>query len=88
MKLDQTYSVETDAYNVTLVKREPYISEKDGSSKIRENRAYYATLQQALKAYVQDAVKPAQNVSDCLERMEELEKRIDGLATTITDYRK
>lgn len=80
MELDNQYHIETDTYNVTLVKKTPYEG-KDGEEKVREDRAYYATVRQALGAYVNESLKPAEDVSDLLKRLISLEEKINELCT-------
>lgn len=81
MRLDEHYSIATDTYCVSLLFRREKEIEKNGEKKTvtEKDSFHFATVQQALKRYVQESIKECKDAQEVLKKIDELEKRIDGL---------
>lgn len=83
MKLSENWSVEYDSRNVILVFTEPRTKvDKNGEKKEYDSRKehYYGNLKQALKSYLLKSLHGAESIENCLQKIAEVENKIDDLA--------
>jgi hypothetical protein len=87
MKLDENYTLEGEEYNWILFYEKPTgkTNEKTGKEIVTKSKWYFPKIEQALKRYVNHAIKPSTAVQEVLKKQEELLEVIEGLtiATTI-----
>ncbi len=82
IKLDNNFSISQQVtHGVTLRYSilTDRISEKTGKLVTQKDQWYYPTLKTALKAYLDKATAPAQDVVSILERIAEVELKIDNI---------
>jgi len=90
MKLDENYTLEGEKYNWILVYNMPTgrISEKTGKEIITKDKWYFPKIEQALKIYVDHALKPSKTVVEILKKQEEIVEVIDALTIDTTKRRR
>jgi hypothetical protein len=80
IKLSDEYRIETDEYNVKLVyEREEEKKVKGELKTVKSKKTlYYGTIKNALLSYVNKELKEVPGVvQDLIDRLEELEEKID-----------
>lgn len=80
MKIDDDWFIVDDSYGCTLVHRritEARGEEDEGGREVFD-KYYFASIQQCLKRYVQEVLKPCEDVQKALQRIDEIEKKIDS----------
>ena len=80
IKLDDKFELKSDGNQYIL--RVPKGVDKKGKA-IYDNKGFYSTIEQALKAYVRyvtlDRAKDAQNLKDLLKEVIEIKKQIEEI---------
>lgn len=81
VQLDNSYRIETDANNYTLIKEERTgeIHIKTGEETISKDQWYFPKLNQCLSKYFNESIKGAESVKELLERVNEVESKISKL---------
>ncbi len=63
MRIDENYSLENDAHQWILkYERQGDINQKTGNPTKSESKWYCGTINQALQRYLDESLKPAQNI--------------------------
>ena len=85
MKLDEFYTVESDAscWVLTFEKKGPETNDK-GELITSRNTSYHANLKQALLKYLDNALKPCGTVQAVVNRIAEVESMIAKDVITVT----
>jgi len=83
-KIDDSYSVKSDANNFTLVKEQETdeVSEKTGKSVVSKDKWHYGSFKQCLLRYKEESLKTCDSVEQILSKLEELELLINSLTIT------
>lgn len=79
IQLDNNYRIETDANNYTLIKEENTgeIHKETGKETISKDQWYFPKLNQCLSKYLNESVKGAESVKELLEKVNEVEAKIN-----------
>lgn len=79
--IDDSYTVETDAFSFMLKKREKgKINEKTGKQEVSKGNWYYPTLQMCLQKYVQESVKECNgDIFVVINKLDKIECQISQL---------
>ncbi len=76
--LDDSFYIESDNYNYTLVKNENKGINKDtGKDIITNDRYYYANIKDCLKCYVNKSIVDCNSIEEVIKKLEELETIIE-----------
>lgn len=85
MKISENWRIESDEYNVVLLFHEMREkTKKDGSKEMYEyqEKTYHKTIKGALSAYLHKQLVNSESIQDCLDRINEVEKKIEELDLT------
>lgn len=80
MKIDEFFSLETDPNNWILRKETPSsYTDKEGNEKdtISKKEWYFSNIKKALKRYLDESLTDPSNISDLLNRIEDVESKIN-----------
>lgn len=81
MKLDKSYTVDTDGAGTILNFTEPRQREKNGVmiDFTHRDQWFFLSLQQALNKYLDLSIEKSEDVKDCLKRIEEVRTIIKSI---------
>jgi hypothetical protein len=90
MKIDEFYSLSADQYCVTLhFEKEKGLNEKTGKPVVSRHQTYHGSVIIALKHYLveclSECVEPSANVQTLLDRVDEVERKIDEIRVSKSD---
>ncbi len=83
MKLDNKFSIKTDSEGCTLIfaeKRTRKTKEGETVEYMAEDKYYYSNIEQCIRKYLQECIKPSKDVKDCLIKIEEALEIINNLS--------
>lgn len=70
MKIDDNYSIVTDAYNCSLVFEEIKMNKK-GDLKSYTKEWHYGSIRQCLEKYLDECIKPSESVQEAIKAIED-----------------
>lgn len=80
MRIDENYSIENDSNQWTLkYSQEGEINKKTGKPTLTENRWYFGTLKGCLNRYLDESIKPAENIDLVVKLLSSAERNIENL---------
>ena len=77
--LDDNYTLETDENQWTLKFHSERFDEEKQKTVNSNNQTYHSTIGQALKKYLDNCLKPSEDVADLWERFIQAEARIGAI---------
>lgn len=91
IEIDESYSIKHDGVCWHLIHRQVKKrkrSDKDGrwskgDEYITKDKTYYPTIKMALKYYLNDSLSEAQTILDVINKIDEVESKIDGLKIVV-----
>lgn len=81
IRLDNLFYIEVDSNNYTLVREEEKTIERKGEPKkvVSAQRWHYGNIKQCLIKYLNESLKPAEEVEQLLKKLERLESVINKI---------
>lgn len=91
IEIDEAYSIKHDGVCWHLIHRQVKKRERPdkdgrwgkGDTYITNNKTYYPTIKMALKYYLNDSLSSSKTILEVLNRIDEVESKIDGLKIVV-----
>jgi predicted nucleotidyltransferase len=80
MQLDDNFTLKGKKYEWVLeYEKNTGEVKEDGKPIIKRGKWYYPKLEQVLKKYTQEAVRPLESITEILNKLEEINKKIESI---------